>query len=346
VSEIVESSAWESSPFEQHVEHAQDVPGMQRGSDALARTAACVGNKTSRMADDFVHSSLSPSTLSISLCAERCFLPADMITFPVTCKTYLQDVPALVAAGKDRSVQPSERDRPMKPNVQRKTANQLLNSLQPAAFERIAKKLTRVKLRPKEIVYKPNQPIEHVLFPENTVLCLLTLMANGDTIEAATVGREGASWISASVGAPSMPCETIAVIEGTALKLPVADLERELKDNDHFRHVLTEYSHALLIACMRTSACNGLHKLQERCARWILTTLDRVDTNRFAVTKEFLAQLLGTNRPTVSVMVSALEKAGMLNVEGRCVTVADRKRLKEAACECYEIIRKHYEPVG
>lgn len=235
---------------------------------------------------------------------------------------------------------------PKKPNVQKKSTNHLLNCLEPAAFERVAKKLTRVKLRPKEVVYAPNQPIEHILFPENTVLCLLTLMANGDTIEAATVGREGASWISASVGAPSMPCETIVVIEGTALRLPVADLERELKDNDHFRHVLTEYSHALLIASMRTSACNGLHKLQERCARWILTTLDRVDTDRFAVTKEFLAQLLGTNRPTVSVMVSVLEKAGMLNVEGRWVTVSDRKRLTEASCECYEVIRRHYEPVG
>jgi CRP-like cAMP-binding protein len=234
----------------------------------------------------------------------------------------------------------------MKSNVHRKSANHLLNCLQADAFERVAKRLTRVKLRQKEVVYKPNEPIEHILFPENTVLCLLTLMANGDTIEAATVGREGASWISASVGAPSMPCETIVAIDGTALRLPVDDLERELKDNDHFRHVLTEYSHALLIASMRTSACNGLHKLQERCARWILTTLDRVDTDRFAVTKEFLAQLLGTNRPTVSVIVSTLEKAGMLNVEGRWVTVADRKRLNEAACECYEIIRKHYEPVG
>jgi len=221
-----------------------------------------------------------------------------------------------------------------------------LNSLAPAAFERVDKKLTRVKLRPKEVVYKPNEPIEHVLFPENTVLCLMTLMANGDTIEAATVGREGASWISASVGAPSMPCETIAVIEGTALMLPVGDLDLEIKENGHFRDVLTEYSHALLIASMRTSACNGLHGLQERCARWILTTLDRVDAERFAVTKEFLAQLLGTNRPTVSVMVSMLEKAGMLNVEGRWVTVADRKRLMEASCECYEIIRKHYESVG
>src|ERR1700674_2881934 len=231
----------------------------------------------------------------------------------------------------------------MTPDTEKKSANHLLNSLEPGAFERVAKKLTRIKLRPKEVVYKPNEPIDHVLFPENAVVCLMTIMSNGDTIEAATVGREGASWISASVGAQSMPCETIVVIEGTALKLPIADLDRELKDNDHFRHVLTEYSHALLIASMRTSACHGLHGLQERCARWILMTLDRVDSDRFAVTKEFLAQLLGTNRPTVSLLVSTLEKAGILHVEGRGVTLADRDRLKEAACECYDVIRQSYQ---
>jgi CRP-like cAMP-binding protein len=234
----------------------------------------------------------------------------------------------------------------MKPHTQTNGANQLLNSLEPAAFERVAKNLTRVKLRQKEVVYKPNQPIDHVFFPENTVLCLMTVMSNGDTIEAATVGREGASWISARVGAPSMPCETIVAIEGEALRLAIADLDRAIKENGHFRDILTEYSHALLIASMRTSACNGLHRLQERCARWILTTVDRVGSDRFGVTKDFLAQLLGTNRPTVSVMVSVLEKAGILSVEGRWVTVADRNRLKEAACECYEVIRKHYEVVG
>ena len=234
----------------------------------------------------------------------------------------------------------------MKPDATRQSVNHLLNSLEPGAFERVAKKLTRVKLRQKEVVYKPNEPIDYVLFPENAVVCLMTLMSNGDTIEAATVGREGASWISASVGAPSMPCETIVVIEGMALRLPIADLDRALKENGHFRDVLTEYSHALLIASMRTSACNGLHGLQERCARWMLMTLDRVGSDRFAVTKEFLAQLLGTNRPTVSVLVSALEKAGILNVEGRWVTVSDRNRLKEASCECYDVIRKNYEAVG
>jgi CRP-like cAMP-binding protein len=234
----------------------------------------------------------------------------------------------------------------MTSDSKRQSHNQLLNALKPDAFERVAKRLRRVTLRPKDVVYKPNEPIDHILFPENAVVCLMTVMSNDDTIEAATVGREGATWISASVGAPSMPCETIAVIEGTALKLPIADLDRELKENGHFRDVLTEYSHALLIASMRTSACHGLHQLQERCARWILMTLDRVDADRFAVTKEFLAQLLGTNRPTASVLVSTFEKDGILNVEGRWVTVADRSRLKEAACECYDVINRNYESVG
>lgn len=234
----------------------------------------------------------------------------------------------------------------MKPHANTNCANQLLNCLEPAAFEIVAKNLTRVKLRQKDVIYKPDQPIDHVFFPENTVLCLMTVMANGDTIEAATVGREGASWISARVDKPSMPCETIVAIEGEALRLAVADLERAIKANGYFRDVLTEYSHALLIASMRTSACNGLHGLQERCARWILTTVDRVGSDRFAVTKDFLAQLLGTNRPTVSVMVSVLEKAGILSVERRWVTVADRSRLQEVACECYDVIRKHYEVVG
>jgi CRP-like cAMP-binding protein len=234
----------------------------------------------------------------------------------------------------------------MNPNADRQSANHLLNSLNPSAFNRVAKKLRRVTLLQKDVVYKPNEPIDHVFFPENAVLCLLTVMSNGDTIEASTVGREGASWISAAVGAPSMPCETIVVIAGTALRLPIRDLDRELKEPGHFRDVLTKYSHALLIASMRTAACNGLHSLQERCARWMLETLDRVDSDRFAVTKVFLGQLLGTNRPTVSVLVSVLEKAGILNVEGRWVTLADRNRLKDAACECYDVIRRNYEAVN
>jgi CRP-like cAMP-binding protein len=227
-----------------------------------------------------------------------------------------------------------------------KTANHLLSALKPSDFSQVARNLTRVRLRPKQVIYKPHAPLDYIYFPEDTVLCLLTIMSNGDSIESATVGREGASWISASVGARSMPCETMAVHDGKALKVAVEDLDRELRENKPFRDVLTEYSHALLIASMRTSACNGLHRLQQRCARWLLTTLDRVEGDQFFITKEFLAQLLGTSRPMVSVTVAVFEKAGILKVDGRRITVADRKRLKEASCECYDVIRRHYLKVG
>ena len=169
-------------------------------------------------------------------------------------------------------------------------------------------------------------------------------MSNGDSIEAATVGREGASWISASVGARSMPCEPWPCTTHV-LKLAVEDLDRELKENGPFRDVLTEYSHALLIATMRTSACNGLHRLQERCARWIMTTLDRIDGDHFC--HEGISGAAVGHQPADDERDGGhLRKGGDSQREGRRVIVADRKRLKEASCECYEVIRHHYLKVG
>jgi CRP-like cAMP-binding protein len=238
-----------------------------------------------------------------------------------------------------------EGDQVTKP-PQPQTPNRILRSLVPKAFDRVAKHLTRITVHKKDIVHRANKRIDHVLFPENCVFCLMTVMENGDTIEAGTVGREGASWISASIGAPSMPCETITAIGGTALRLGIDDLDHEMKENAPFRDILTGYSHALLIASLRTAACNGLHALPQRCARWILTTLDRVGEDRFEVTQEFLAQLLGTSRPTVNSMLATAELAGMLTVKRGSVTVTNRTRLAEVSCECYEIIRQNYELIG
>src|SRR5687768_6268963 len=181
--------------------------------------------------------------------------------------------------------------------------NKLVRLLDEAAYERLAPKLKPTVLRAKDILYKPNQPIHTVYFPETAVICQMTVMANGDTLETATVGLEGASWISASVGAPSMPCETIVAIGGDALALDIADLDAEMRENAPFRDLLTQYSHALLIHSMRMTGCTGLHSLSQRCARWILTTLDRIPEERFAVTHEFLAMLLGSSRPSVSSVI-------------------------------------------
>jgi CRP-like cAMP-binding protein len=225
-------------------------------------------------------------------------------------------------------------------------ANRLLRVLNPAAYDRLAPRLHPVELRAKQVLYRPNQAINEVYFPETAVICQMTVMSNGDTLETATVGLEGASWISAHIGAPSMPCETIVAIGGKAQTLAIEDLSRELEENDHFADVLTQYSHALLIHSMRLTGCTGLHTLEQRCARWILTTLDRVPANRFSITHEFLSMLLGCSRPSATLAITELHRKGMLKVERGRVMVVNRDALLSATCECYAIIKANYEQVG
>lgn len=231
-------------------------------------------------------------------------------------------------------------------SAETRPANRLLRLLRHEAFKRIAPKLKPTRLRARQVLYTPNEPIDAVYFPENAVICQMTVMPNGDTLETGTVGLEGASWISASIGAPSMPCETVVAIGGEANALDIKDLDLEMQENEHFRDVLTQYSHALLIHSMRLTGCTGLHSLEQRCARWMLTTLDRVPENRFSVTHEFLAMLLGSSRPSVSVVIEDFTKRGMLRVERGRVLIADRDRLVTVSCDCHEVIRRNYERVG
>ena len=233
----------------------------------------------------------------------------------------------------------------MEPDSSR-PANKLLRLLEPPAFQRLAPKLKAAALHPKQVLYKPNQSIDTIYFPENAVICQMTVMKDGDTLETSTVGLEGASWISASIGAPSMPCETIVAIGGDAHALAINDLDLEMRENEPFRDVLTQYSHALLIHSMRMTGCTGLHTLEQRCARWILTTLDRVTEDRFSITHEFLAMLLGASRPSVSLVIEEFQRGGMLRVETGRVLIGDRSRLLGVSCDCYEVIKSNYEQVG
>lgn len=225
-------------------------------------------------------------------------------------------------------------------------ANKILASLDAGGYERLGPKLKPIELAARQVLYKPHERIRTVYFPENTVLCMVTVMKNGQTIEAGTVGREGACWISASFGAPQMPCETMVTIKGNAYSLGVEALDREIKQNGHFHDLVSKYSHALLIHEMRIAACNGLHSLQQRCARWMLTTLDRIAEDRFSITHDFLALLLGARRASISVIAEDFEKAGIIKLDRGQITIADRKLLESCSCECYGIIKDTFDRVG
>jgi CRP-like cAMP-binding protein len=125
--------------------------------------------------------------------------------------------------------------------------------------------------------------------------------------------------------------------------LDIADFQRELQQSGSFREVLTGYSHALLIHSLRMTGCTGLHSLDQRCARWLLMTLDRVPDHSLAITHEFLAALLGAARPSVSAVIEDFQKRGILKLERGLVVVEDRDRLLNVSCDCYGAIRQNYE---
>lgn len=230
--------------------------------------------------------------------------------------------------------------------VQIRTANKVLAALEPATFQRLLPQLEPVGLRRKQVLYEPDAEIRHIYFPETCVIVLVTMMQSGETIESATVGREGATWTPALTGATTMPCQTMVAIDGDALRVEVDLLKGELNHNEHFRDLLSRYSNALLIHAVRSTACNGVHTLDQRCARWILTTLDRVEPNeRFSITHDFLAYLLGASRQTVTTLINEFGKRGYIESDRGSITVPERARLERAACECYTVIKEQFAKV-
>jgi len=222
--------------------------------------------------------------------------------------------------------------------------NRLLASLEPDARARVERHLTRVRLPAKAVLYHAQQRIDAVYFPEDVVIVQLALDAEGSSIEACSVGNEGAAWISAGTSTPSMPCQTLVATDGHALKMHVKDLDTELPENPPLQSRLTTYSHAIFVASIRATACAGLHDASQRCARWILQTLDRVTSDHFDFTHDFLASLIGTRRATISIAMAAFERAGYIETTTRgLIRVTDRPGLASASCECYQIIREYYE---
>lgn len=237
---------------------------------------------------------------------------------------------------------PKKGGRPKKSEFFGDPANRLLQALSPEALRRLSADSVRVNLRSKQILYLPDERVTHIYFPETCVLAMVTMMESGASIESATVGREGASWISASFHSPSMPCQTAVAVGGVAFKVPSDLVEHEIRENGDFHNVLSAYSHALLIQTLRSTACNGLHSIEQRAARWMLTTLDRTVTDEFEITHEFFGMLLGVRRASISTMVEDLVARKIIEVARGKICVDNRRKLEGLSCECYGIIRQAY----
>jgi CRP-like cAMP-binding protein len=221
--------------------------------------------------------------------------------------------------------------------------NALLAALPEKERDRLRARLEPITTALKDVIHEPNGPVSHVHFPLTGVYSLLVVMSDGLAVEAGTVGNEGMVGLPVFLGAQTSPHRALAQIPGESLRMPARDFREELGRSGALRDVLARYNQALVNQMSYSVACNRLHSVEERMCRWLLMTHDRVGADQFPLTQEFLAQMLGVRRASVTVVAGVLQKAGMIAYARGRVVVLDRQRLEESACECYQAVRDDFE---
>jgi CRP-like cAMP-binding protein len=242
-----------------------------------------------------------------------------------------------------KSVRPPPAVRP--PPIDGRPRNRLLAALPDDDFRRILSFLKTIPISTRLVLQKQGEPFQHVYFPNGGVCSITTVLADGTTVEAATVGDEGMLGVEAFLTDDAIaPGETVVQVPDTSAEMmSVEDFRREIARHGALHDILGRYTQVVIAQMMQSTACNALHQVQQRCARWLLMTHDRMHEQNFTLSHEFLAVMLGVQRPTVSVVAATLQEAGLIRYTHGRVTVQNRRGLESAACECYPIIRAHFD---
>jgi len=191
-------------------------------------------------------------------------------------------------------------------------------------------------LKLKRILHKPGEPIDQVYFPGGGFASVVTVLKDGSMVEVATIGREGMLGVSAALNRDPSPSAVMVQAEiDTCYTMSAEAFRQEMVRHGAFYDLLTRYGQALVGLIMQSTACNAVHSVEQRLSRWLLLAHDRVGEDEFPLTQEFVAMMLGTSRPTVTVIAGTLQKAGLINYHRGHLTIVDRKRLEAASCECY-----------
>ena len=217
--------------------------------------------------------------------------------------------------------------------------NRLLRALPRDVYERLLPHIEPVELQHKDVIWEPNAPIRSAYFPRTCVLSLLVVLEKNSAVEAATVGREGLGGLPVALATERTTSRCIVQIPGEAGRVQ-SDTFRALLDAEpELARLALRYAQYLIEQTSQSVACNARHAMEERCARWLLMSHDRVGGDQFSLTHEFLAMMLGVRRASVTVAAGTLQQAGLIRYSRGKITVLDRARLEEASCECYRMVK-------
>jgi CRP-like cAMP-binding protein len=219
-------------------------------------------------------------------------------------------------------------------------SNKILLAIPDGEYLSVRKHLEFIELPPHHILHEPNESIHFVYFPNGGLLSLVVVMQSGETVEAGIVGKEGIAGIPSAVGLRRNPFREIVQIAGDGFKIKVDVLQNILRSNPQLQMMLSRYIVLHTLQVSQTAACNRLHSAEQRLARWLLMTQDRVDLGVLSITHDFLATMLGTDRPTISLAAGILQKKKIIEYLRGAVKILSRKKLERSACECYGIIQQ------
>ena len=232
-----------------------------------------------------------------------------------------------------------------RPPPSERPKNHLLAAFPAKDFQRLLPHLTTVPVRLKQVLHHVGQPLCDVYFLNGGAASIVTLLSDDTMVEAATVGNEGMLGIEAflSAGAIATGHTLMQVADRDAERMSVEDFRREVAVGGALHALIGRYTQVILAQLMQSTACNARHEVPQRCARWLLMTHDRMQRQDFNLSHEFLAAMLGVGRPTVSVAARRLQEGGLISYTHGRVTVRNRKGLEAASCECYAIVRAHFD---
>jgi CRP-like cAMP-binding protein len=218
--------------------------------------------------------------------------------------------------------------------------NRLLLALPPRNLRRLMPDMEHNSCASEQVLIEADSSLDRIFFPNSGVISVVAVYADGSSIEMATIGREGCSGIQAAFGVKSSSVRLLVQLPGSVLTMPRAAFTRALESMPAFRALMHAYVLAFLEQALVSSACNGAHSLKERLARWLLMMRDRGDEDAMPLTQDLLAQMLGAQRPSVTNAAHELESAGLIKRGRGLITLRDREGLKQASCECYQLVRE------
>lgn len=228
----------------------------------------------------------------------------------------------------------------MKPQTSPRSKNFFLESLPEENYNRLKPHLECLDGKLGRVLHEPNEPIQYVYFPETAVVSIVTFLEDGSNVETGIVGNEGIVGVGIILSDDVSPRQDTVQVEGTCLKMKAQVFKEEFGRGGELNRLALRYVFAFISQISQNAACNNRHRIDTRLARWLLSLHDRVEGDELRITQEFIAQMLGVHRPSVSENAVKLQEQGLIKyVRGR-VEILDRKGLEGIACECYREIKR------